>query len=209
MTLKWCKYGFVFLAGASLPGLQAFAADTAKDDDTLEEIIVTAQNRVENVQRVPIAINVISAAKIAESGFSDMNDMGKLAPAVQIVNDNNAIRVTVRGVGTQSGDESQDTSVVANVDGEYINRPGVLGSSMFDMDRIEVLRGPQGTLQGRNATGGAVNFITRKPGEKFAVNASASYGNYGAYKVEAGVDVPFGTVGAIRFSGLYTDHDGY
>ncbi len=175
----------------------------------LEEIIVTAQNRAENVQKVPIAIDVVGAEEIAESGFTSMNDMGKIAPAVQITNDNSAVRVTVRGVGTNSNDEAQDTSVVVNVDGEYINRPQVLSVSLFDLERVEVLRGPQGTLYGRNSTGGAINFITRKPGNEFGVNANASVGNYGARSLDAGVDLPFGQIGALRLSGIYSDHDGY
>jgi iron complex outermembrane receptor protein len=196
----------VGMLAITLPVASVLAAE---DEGALEEVIVTAQNRVENVQRVPIAINVVSAQQLADAGFSDMNDIGKVAPAVQIVNDNSQIRVTMRGVGTNSNDEAQDTSVVVNVDGEYINRPHVMGSSMFDLERVEVLRGPQGTLYGRNSTGGAINFITRKPGDKFAVNASAAYGNYNQINLEAGVDIPFSSIAAVRVSGIYNDRDGY
>jgi iron complex outermembrane receptor protein len=193
---------------ATLPMASVLAAE-AEEEGALEEVIVTAQNREENVQRVPIAINVVTAQQLADAGFNDMNDIGKVAPAVQIVNDNSQVRVTMRGVGTNSNDEAQDTSVVVNVDGEYINRPHVMGTSMFDLERVEVLRGPQGTLYGRNSTGGAINFITRKPGDKFAVNASAAYGNYNQVNLEAGVDIPFAEIGGIRVSGIYNDRDGY
>ena len=209
-----CKRSIaVALASAALTTLAgselALAAAAGQDTEPLEEVIVTAQNRVENVQKVPIAITVVGAEQIAEAGFSSMNDMAKIAPAVQITNDNSSVRVAVRGVGSQSNDETNDTSVVVNVDGEYINRPNVLGTSLFDLERVEVLRGPQGTLYGRNSTGGAVNFITRKPGDKFGVNASASYGNYGAIALDAGVDIPLATMGGIRIAGIYNDHDGY
>jgi iron complex outermembrane receptor protein len=197
------------LVVAALTGSNVAAAESNQATELLEEVVVTAQNRVENVQRVPIAITVVSAEKIAEAGFSSMNDMAKIAPAVQITNDNSAVRVTVRGVGTNSSDEAQDTSVVVNIDGEYINRPQVLAVSLFDLERVEVLRGPQGTLYGRNSTGGAINFITRKPGDKLAFNGNASFGNYGATNVDAGVDVPLGEIGGIRLSGIYADHDGY
>ncbi len=193
------------LAGAGVLHAEAPAGDA----DTLQEIVVTAQNRVENVQKVPIAIDVVSAAKIAETGFASLNDIQKVAPAVQLINDNNELRVTIRGVGSNTNGETDDTSVVVNVDGEYINRGEVLSSSMFDIERMEVLRGPQGTLYGRNSTGGAINIITRKPGDEFAVNASAGHGNYGANNFEAGVDLPIGSIGGVRLSGIYNEHDGY
>ena len=154
-------------------------------------------------------MEVVTADELANAGFNDANDLGKIAPAVQINQDQGTVKVTVRGVGTTSNDEAQDTSVVINIDGEYINRPNVLGSALFDMERVEVLRGPQGTLYGRNSTGGAVNFVTRKPGHDFGANASLSYGNYNAVRADAGVDVPVSTSAALRLSGFYEDRDGY
>ena len=91
--------------------------------------------------------------------------------------------------------------MVINIDGEYLNRPNVLGRSLFDMQRVEVLRGPQCTLYGRNSTSGAINFITCKPGKDLAVDASASYGNYKAVRADAGVAVPLGDIAAVRVSG--------
>lgn len=180
-------------------------------NETVDEnvIVVTAQNRSENIQDVPIAINVISGEALKQAGITDFKDIGKLAPSVQITDDNSVIHVTVRGIGTYSNDESQDSSVVVNVDGEYLNRGEVMNAALFDLDRVEVLRGPQGTLYGRNSTGGAVNFITRKPGDKLAFNADASYGNFNTVKINAGVDVPLGDMGGIRIAGVYSDHDGY
>src|SRR6476620_7331471 len=166
------------------------AAETSPEG--LEVIVVTAQNRKENVQDVPIAIDVVSGEELKKAGFATMNDIDKIAPAVQVNQDQGTVKITVRGVGTNSNDEAQDTSVVVNVDGEYMNRPNALGAALFDMERVEVLRGPQGTLYGRNSTGGAINFITRKPGNDFGVDASVSYGNYNAIRADAGVDVPLG-----------------
>ena len=196
------------LAIGLVSGQSAYAAE-AKAQDTLEEIIVTAQNRAENVQKVPIAIDVVSADKIASAGFASLSDIQKIAPAVQLIDDNNAMRVTVRGVGSNTNGESDDTSVVVNVDGEYINRGAVLSTSMFDIERIEVLKGPQGTLYGRNSTGGALNIITRKPGDKFAVNATAGGGNYAAKSFDGGMDLPIGPIAAVRVAATYHQHDGY
>ncbi|MFD1612305.1 TonB-dependent receptor [Sphingomonas tabacisoli] len=191
-------------------GVPALAQDTTAATETGEaDIIVTAQNRAQNVQDVPIAIDVIGGEKLQSAGFSNMNDIDKVAPAVQLNQDQGTVKITVRGVGTTSNDESQDTSVVVNIDGEYINRPSALGVALFDIDRVEVLRGPQGTLYGRNSTGGAINFITRKPGKDFGVDASASYGNYNAIRADAGVDLPLGDIASVRVAGFYDEHDGY
>ncbi|WP_353227802.1 TonB-dependent receptor [Novosphingobium sp.] len=202
------------LAGCALAALSApaFAEATAPADAaavSVPEIVVTAQNRKQNVNDVPIAINVISGDALKKSGFSDLNDIDKIAPVVQINQDQGTVKISVRGVGTTSNDESQDTSVVINIDGEYLNRPNIMGMSLFDMERVEVLRGPQGTLYGRNSTGGAINFITRKPGRTFGVDASASYGNYNAVRADGGIDVPFGDKAGIRVSGFFEDRDGY
>jgi iron complex outermembrane recepter protein len=187
----------------------AFAQDQVAAEEDGDTIIVTAQNRSQNVNDVPIAIDVLSPEKLAAAGFSDANDLGKIAPVVQINQDQGTVKITVRGIGTNSADEAQDTSVVANIDGEYVNRPNALSVALFDLDRVEVLRGPQGTLYGRNSTGGAINFITRKPGNDFGINASASYGNYNAMRFDAGVDVPLGDIGGVRFAGFYDERDGY
>jgi len=193
---------------ASAGAMSAIAADAAADSE-LDEVVVTAQNRAQDVNDVPIAIDVVSAEALRDAGFSGMNDISKIAPVVQLNQDQGTVKVTVRGVGTTSNDEAQDTSVVVNVDGEYINRPNVMGVALFDMQRVEVLRGPQGTLYGRNSTGGAINFITRKPGNELAANASVSYGNYDALHVDAGLDIPMGDLAAIRLAVFKDKRDGY
>ncbi|MCW1402629.1 TonB-dependent receptor [Novosphingobium sp. MW5] len=180
-------------------------------DETVDEnvIVVTAQNRQQDVNDVPITIDVVGAEQLQQAGFASMNDISKIAPVVQLNQDQGTVKVSVRGVGTTSNDEAQDTSVVINIDGEYINRPQALSTALFDIERVEVLRGPQGTLYGRNSTGGAINFITRKPGSDFGANGSVSYGNYNAIRADAGVDIPLGSTAAVRFAGFFEDRDGY
>lgn len=194
---------------ADAPPQQTDAAAAGTEDAAGEEIIVTAQNRSQNVQDVPIAMQVVSGEDLERAGVTDFTSLQKIAPAVQITNDTNLTRVTVRGVGTNDNAETQDTSIAVNIDGEYINRPTVLNASLFDLERVEVLRGPQGTLYGRNSTGGAINFITRKPGRDFGVNFSASFGNYDAIVVQGGVDIPLGDIGGIRIAGTRSLRDGY
>ncbi|MEG3176718.1 TonB-dependent receptor [Sphingomonas sp. RB3P16] len=181
----------------------------AAADASNEDIIVTAQNRRQSVQDVPIAISVLSGTQLTAAGVTNVTAVERVSPSLQITSDTNLTRVTVRGVGTLSAGETQDQSIAVNIDGEYINRPNVLNAAIFDVDRVEVLRGPQGTLYGRNSTGGAVNFITRKPGQEFAVDASATYGNYNQVIAQGGVDIPVGDIGGVRLSGIYSDHDGY
>ncbi len=174
----------------------AIAAPAAAQEAAEEEenvILVTAQNRAQDVQDVPIAIDVVGADELAAAGFNSANDLSAIAPAVQVNQDQGTVKITLRGIGTTSNDEAQDTSVVANIDGEYINRPNVLGIALFDLDRVEVLRGPQGTLYGRNSTAGAINFITRRPDDEFGVNASLSYGLTTTYGLTAGSISPWPT----------------
>ena len=184
----------------------AFAQEEAADDNV---IIVTAQNRAQDVTDVPIAMEVLTGEELAAAGFRDANDLGQIAPAVQVIQDQGTVKITLRGIGTTSNAEAQDTSVVANIDGEYINRPDVLGSAIFDLERVEVLRGPQGTLYGRNSTAGAINFITRKPGDEIALNASVSYGNYDALRLDGGFDLPLGDALGLRIAGFLEERDGY
>ncbi len=181
----------------------------AQDSDVLEEVIVTAQHREQSVMDVPIAMDVVGGDELLKKGFNDMSTIAKIAPVVQMNYDQGVIKISMRGIGTTSNDEAQDTSVVVNVDGEYINRPNVMGIALFDMERVEVLRGPQGTLYGRNSTAGAINFITRKPGDEMGGNLSVSYGNYNAIHVDAGIDIPLGESAALRFSGFHDERDGY
>jgi len=204
--------GILLATAASMalaaPAFAQAAQGAAETADT-NEIVVTAQNRSQNVQDVPIAISVVTGKALADKGVTDFTSVQKVAPVLNITNDTNNTRVSVRGIGSLTNNEAQDQSIAVNIDGEYINRPTILNAAIFDLDRVEVLRGPQGTLYGRNSTGGAVNFITRKPGNAFAVNASASYGNYNSVLVDGGVDLPLGDVGGIRVAGFFRSHDGY
>jgi len=200
------------LAAIAVPGYAQTTPGEPDTDDNVQTsniIVVTAQNRSENVQDVPIAIDVVGQDALEDAGITDFQDLTRVAPVLNITQDGNYTRVAVRGVGTNSNDEGQDQSIAVNIDGEYINRPNVLNLALFDIDRIEVLRGPQGTLYGRNATGGAINFITRKPGNEFGANINATYGSFDHVKVEGGVDIPLGAIGGLRLAGVYNKRDGY
>ena len=171
-------------------------------------MIVTAQMRAENVQDVPIAMDVVTPEELARAGFSDANDLSKIAPVAIVTQDQGTVSVTIRGIGDLS--DGGDTSVTANIDGEYLNGGRALAVSLFDLERVEVLRGPQGTLYGRNSTAGAVNYIMRKPGDEFAANFATSYGfEYNNVRADAGVSIPLTEGVGIRVAGFYEDRDGY
>lgn len=200
----------LMLGGSALATSTAFAqtAPAPGAAGTVAEVVVTAQNRVQSVQDVPIKIDVVSAQQLQRAGFNSVADLDKVAPVAMIQNDQGNVQVTVRGIGNTAGGNT-DNSVVTNIDGEYINNPAVLGTALFDLERAEVLRGPQGTLEGRNATGGAVNFIMKKPGRAFGGNLSASYGNYNTQRIDGGLDIPLSPNVSTRFAGFYDNHDGY
>jgi iron complex outermembrane receptor protein len=177
----------------------------------LGDIVVTAQRRSENAQRAAVAIAVVSASTVAERNVTSPAGLSQLVPAVSIQPaGGSATTFFVRGVGNFAVNGYTDPAIAFNYDGVYIARATSTPGLIFDLDRIEVLKGPQGTLYGRNATSGAVNVLPAKPvtGE-FSGFASASYGNYNAYNLQGAVNIPFGPDGALRISGIRSKHDGY
>ncbi|MFZ4690394.1 MAG: TonB-dependent receptor [Polymorphobacter sp.] len=175
------------LAGASLSATAAMAQApatqaAAETGGAFEEIIVTAQKRGENLQRAPLAISAISAQKADLIGITEVRDISGLAPNVSIsqgTTNATAAVVTIRGIPT-AADETQgyDSPIGLYLDGVYLARSSAASFEVAEIERIEVLRGPQGTLFGRNTTGGAINFITKQPDDEFGLKVRAGYGNY-------------------------------
>lgn len=197
------------LAGPAF-GQQDEESDVSRDG-LIEEVIVTAQYREQSVQDVPIAMSAFSEEDIERAGVTDLSDIQKLAPDFTAVNDLGATRLSMRGIQSNSNDETADQALVFNIDGDYINRPEFINVAMFDLERVELLRGPQGTLYGRNATGGAVNAIARKPSLEDGVSGqfSAELGDYSAVILNGGANIPLGDRAALRFAVMSAEHDGY
>lgn len=181
------------------------------DANSLKEVIVTAENRAVSAQRVPISMDLVSGVELREQGITDLLQLQNLAPSLGINQNTLFTQVFVRGVGSDvGGSELQDQAVTISVDGEFLNRPVALNASLYDLERIEVLKGPQGTLYGRNATAGAVNIIAAKPKlNSTEGNVSAQYGNYNSLKVNAAVNLPLGDIAAVRVAAMSDTHDGY
>jgi iron complex outermembrane receptor protein len=185
------------------------SADNSEDFIELEEVVVTAEKREANVQRTAIAIDVLGAEKLAQNGVSDIASLQSVAPGVQFGQSTTATLVTVRGVSGRDTTEIGDPAVAINVDGIFQQRPSGLNAAFFDLDRIEVLRGPQGTLYGRNATGGVVNIVSKRPGREFGGYAALALGNYKAINGEGALNVPLSDTLAMRASFISRQRDGY
>ncbi len=189
-----------------------FAAPAYAASNVLEEIVVTGTKRDLSQQDTPIAVSTLSAAEIARTFGNDIRAVGDLAPNVNLTNQTgfNAVAGGIRGTGTISILTTQDPSVGVLVDEFALNHVQTQFVELYDLQQIEVYRGPQGTLFGKNSTGGVISITSKRPDmENFAATLNMSAGGYdgGArnYKLQAGVDVPLlpGTLG-LRFAGSYT-----
>lgn len=183
----------------------------AADEGRLDEIVVTAQKREENLQRAAISISAVTAEALVDKGVSDVTQLSTMVPALQVGSSyGGGSQFTLRGVGNVVLNLNSDTAVITNVDGIPIGRATSIQGLFYDLERVEVLKGPQGTLYGRNATGGAINVITAKPkyGEVSGF-LNASYGNFDAVNVMGAINLPIGERTAVRLAGTLNQHDGY
>lgn len=199
-------------------GMNPSLAQTVADQDStevdsvgLDDIIVTAQRREENLQKAAVAVSAVSSDQLVQGGVNDPTQLTNLVPSLQIAKAAGPYALFyLRGVGNFNANALSDSAIAFNVDGVFVARPSSTGGVLYDVDRIEVLKGPQGTLYGRNATGGAINIITRKPElGKFGGDASVSYGNYDAIQINGALNAPLGERAAVRIAGQYVKHDGY
>jgi iron complex outermembrane receptor protein len=174
-------------------GAVSIGSLAAAAEPVLAEITVTAQKRVQNLQDTPISIAAFGAEEIERRGIAKLSDLAPSVPNLRIIPfgvSPTTLRVYIRGVGVVDSQVTQDPPVGIYMNGVYIARPVGLSLDIPDIERIEVLRGPQGTLYGRNTTGGAVNIITTKPNDKFGFSQLVSAGNYDSIKSQTSVNLP-------------------
>ena len=198
---------------AAMPALAQTApaaAETAEAPQGIPDIIVTAQRREENLQKAAIAVSAVAGDTLTRNSISQATDLTRLVPSLQIAPAASFTQIYLRGIGTFGSNAFAEQGVAFNLDGVYLSRPAAPAGLFYDLERIEVLKGPQGTLYGRNATGGALNVITAKPklGE-LGGYLNAEYGNYNALKGSGAINVPIGEHVALRLAGQYAKHDGY
>ncbi|WP_010188363.1 TonB-dependent receptor [Sphingomonas sp. PAMC 26605] len=198
------------LAQGPATSADAASANATPGQQGLADIIVTAQRRSENLQRAAVAVSVVQGADLVAAGITQPGRLGELAPALTIQPSSTGNLIFLRGVGNFTLTPNSDPAIAFNYDGVYIGRPTSTNGLFYDLDRIEVLKGPQGTLYGRNATGGAINLIPAQPklGD-LSGYLTASYGDYNAVVAEGAINLPLGETGALRVSASTSRHDGY
>jgi len=187
--------------GAQAPQLQS----------VLEEIVVTARRREENLQDLPMSAAALTAEALAAEGIYDIEQVGEFVPNLTLKTGdrNNHTRVIIRGIGGGHGDPTFPFGTGMYIDGHYI--PNSVGGFMstLDIERVEVLRGPQGTLFGKNTTGGAVNIISTKPGPEFESSVTARLGEFGQQDLRGMANFPIGENVFARISAASEQLDGY
>ena len=191
-------------------GSGAAPAGSASSDVQLEEIIVTAQRREESAQRAAVPISVVSGEQLALAGVTQVEDLSKLVPALQVVPAAGPYSLFyLRGVGNFNGNALSDAAVAFNVDGVYVARPSSTSGVFYDVDRVEVLNGPQGTLYGRNATAGAINVLTKNPDFVLSGGGEIEGGDYSNFRAAGDVNLPVNDWIAVRGAFQVASRNGY
>ncbi len=197
--------GYVYAGAASAQD----AKPTPKAKDDTVEVIVTAQKTKTVASKTPIALTVLSGEALKEQGVVDVTNLQNVAPSLTVGSASHGVNVTIRGVSTTDTTSKGDQGIVYSIDGVPIGRPQEMGTAFFDLERVEVLRGPQGTLYGKSSTGGAINVITNRPVNYFDASASVEVGNYDTRRGELMVNVPLTDTLFIRAAGSFNDREGY
>jgi iron complex outermembrane receptor protein len=197
---------------ASALALAIYGSGALAQSGVLEEVVVTATKQTASLQDVPLAVTAFSADIIQEAGINDTSDLAIMTPSLN-ANANSSpftTRLAIRGLGTAQSDPALEPSVGLFVDGVFMSRSGLGTSDLTDIERIEVLQGPQGTLYGKNANAGAISIITKRPNmEEFEGYVEATVGNYNMGKLTATASGPLGETLAYRLSGNLHQQDGY
>ncbi|UZK66752.1 TonB-dependent receptor [Sphingomonas sp. M1-B02] len=175
------------------------------------DIVVTAQGRAQALADVPVAISAVTSDSLKNSGANDIRQLNQLAPSLLVSSTGSEANGSprIRGIGTVGDNAGLESSVVVFIDGVYRSRSGIGLNELGEIDRIEVLRGPQGTLGGRNSSAGLISIISKQPSFTFGANAEATYGNYDFMRFAGGVTGPLTEKIAARLDGVYVKRDGF
>jgi len=214
MTLRNILLGATMLCAATTPAI-AFAQDTAEapvsDTDYGNDIIVTATKRSQTLQDTPIAVSVTSAADIQNAQIRDLIDLQSAVPSLRVSQLQSSANTNfiIRGFGNGANNPGIEPSVGVFIDGVYRSRSAAQIGDLPNVERIEVLRGPQSTLFGKNASAGVISIVTQKPQYEFGGSVEASYGNYDAFVIKGDITGPISDKIAFSLGGNYNRRDGY
>ena len=200
------------LAGQAAQAQEAgpAASDVSSPREGLGEIVVTAQRRAEDLQRAALAITAVSGDDIVERGVTQVEQLATLSPGLQVnTSAGPYASFSVRSVSSLSGNAFADSAVAVNVDGVYLATPTVLHGLYYDLERVEILKGPQGTLYGRNATAGAINVIPRRPEFETGASINTEVGNLGRFNIGGALNIAASDTVALRVAGQRVRRDGY
>ncbi len=205
----------IAVAMAAQPALAQDSQDESQEASSntgLDVIIVTAQRREESLQDAAVAIDALDPETLSRLNIEDAADLGRISPSLGVNPGGGPLTsLFIRGVGALTVNPLQDSGVAQNYDGVYLGRASSAGGvTFFDMARVEILKGPQGTLYGRNATGGVINYIPAAPelGD-FTGYVQAEYGNFDKIGIQGAVNVPLGDIAALRVAGSHQQRDGF
>jgi iron complex outermembrane receptor protein len=199
----------VIATAGALVGSSALAQAVKGRAVGLEEVVVTAQKRAESIQDIPIAVSALSESALQQSGFEGVAGLSYMVPSLQFGNFGPVSFLNIRGIGSSDNFAGSDPGVAMHIDGVYIGRPVGALFTAFDTERVEVLRGPQGTLYGRNATGGSVNLITKKPQDELGGEVEVTAGEYDLLRVRGTINIPFTDSVRVRIVGFNEERDGF
>ena len=191
---------------------QVESVEAADDGNVVDEIVVTAQKREQSLSSVPLAVTAVSGAELSANGAYDTASIGFLSPNVNFSNETSrdAVFITIRGVSGTDNRNEADPTTAFHIDGAYVPRLSGANAYFYDLERVEVLRGPQGTLYGRNSTSGAVNVISAKPKGEIGGHFELLFGNFDRRLGTGALNLPIsGDRLAVRAAFLFEDRDGY
>jgi len=212
--MKAVQHGFGVIALCTLALSATVSAQPANGPGAaaLEEIIVTANRREQNLQEVAVSVAAFTEEFFKESGTTNLKQLEQYTPSLKITptTDSRSTSIRIRGIGSIGTNAGIDPSVGLFIDGIYQGRAGMSIADLMDVERVEVLRGPQGALYGKNTAAGALNIISRRPGELFEAEVEGVYGNYDNQELRGMVNVPLGDAGhATRIAGYWVQRDGF
>jgi iron complex outermembrane recepter protein len=197
-------FAIAMSAGLAMPAFAQESADEAADSG---DIIVTATRESTLLSKTPIAITAITNEGLRDAGITDSRSLNDLVPNLRITENGDAVRISIRGVTSSDTTEKGDPSAAFLLDGIYIARAADTLGSFYDLERVEVLRGPQGTLYGRNTTAGVINVIAARPSDTFEASADGRYGNLNSIGATGMINVPVGAGVGIRAAVNYERQD--